>query len=54
MFKILSGCIASEDNLLTIHTEQAQDSTIFGRVTLLPSKVEIITQEDTSNAHLNM
>jgi hypothetical protein len=44
MIKILSGCIASTDNLLTIHTEQAQDSTIFGRVTLLPSKIEVVTQ----------
>lgn len=44
MFKILSGCIASTDNLLTIHTEHAQDSTIFGRVTLLPSKIEVVTQ----------
>jgi hypothetical protein len=44
MFKMLSGCIASTDNLLTIYTEQAQDSTIFGRVTLLPSKIEVVTQ----------
>jgi hypothetical protein len=44
MFKLLSGCIASTDNLLTINVEQYQDSTIFGRVTLLPSKIEIVTQ----------
>ena len=44
MFKLLSGCITSTDNLLTIHTEEPQDSTIFGRVTLLPSKIGIVTQ----------
>jgi hypothetical protein len=44
MFKILSGCIASTDNLLTIYADQPQDSTIFGKVILMPSKIEIITQ----------
>lgn len=44
MFKLLSGCIASTDNLLTLHVAQSCDSTIFGRVTLLPSKIELITQ----------
>ena len=52
MFKILSGCIASTDNLLTIHTEQEQDSTIFGRVTLMPIKTEIVVQFTKRNPTL--
>lgn len=44
MFKILSGCIASQDNLLTIFSDHEQDSTIYGRVTLIPSNIEIVTQ----------
>jgi hypothetical protein len=44
MFKLLSGRIESTDTLLIIQFNAAQDSAIFGRVTLLPSKTEVVTQ----------
>jgi len=44
MFKLLSGCINSPDNLLTIHMVGVDDATVFGRVTLQPLNTEIITQ----------
>ncbi len=44
MFKLLSGCIESSDNLVTIYTDDPVDATIYGRVILLPSKTEIVIQ----------
>lgn len=44
MIKLLSGSISSTDNLLTLVADKEFDSTIFGRVKLLPSKIEIVIQ----------